>query len=468
MVFRLHRQPASPAVSPGDLLPAELWDSIAQELPEVSLSRLAMTCRALNDRCMAIYLLRKGIPALSLASGNHSIRATLIEALQLVYEHLRSLRSLVARAQSLRQLELRFPGELSRCSTASPDLGLVPQEVLVNLFCDIVYSIAHRASGTVVVVTPEGIHSCRPGDISRWKLRESYFTRGLSNYILCAYTSTTIHLRGGSSSKVFPLRSIRSAHIYEIPSIGSTLIVLNQASIASLVLGGSTTSQGCFITSTQLSAVLPHITLPELCSITLNTDRIDPADLSPFLARHEGISTLKFDAVSCEAPASPLLTPAVALPLLHTFSSPHPANIIRLLDSLDTSPSLSNIGFTYDRSSPDSIATLSTLFRRLGQRTQSVHLQLVLTTSNSPPLNATERTIAGTLSCVRSVKVTGLQQATARVFLLWLALLPRLVMVDFELAMTATSTEVKAEFMREVRAVLLPRVDIRLWDAKWA
>ncbi|KAJ7844182.1 hypothetical protein B0H13DRAFT_2676237 [Mycena leptocephala] len=420
---------------------------------------------------MPIYLVRKGIPPLSLASGDICIQSALIKALQLSFY---IPRSSVFHAdfgtKSIRKLELIFHEELFQA--ASRPLDRVPYNpAVMNLFRDIVYSMSERFSGPVVIVGWQDIFSCRPRDIRRWKLHKFHFSGGLGNYIHSAFKSprpirTTIRLHDGASANVFPIQSIKTAHIYEIPSVASTpgtsstLVVLNHEHITSLVLGYSKNSNSYSIPGAELSVVLPCITLPLLYTITLNTETIDPVVLSQFLARHKTLLSLEFDSERPAAPARALITPAVTLPALHRINSSSPANVVRLLDALEWSPKLSNLGFSYDRSTPHLIAGLNVLLRRLGQRTRDVQLQLVLAASNMRPLDEEESAIASTLACVRSVQMNVLRQETAREILPWLALLPRLQLLDLGFLMTSANVDERMGFVQEVRAALPADVEI--------
>jgi hypothetical protein len=211
-----------------------------------------------------------------------------------------------------------------------------------------------------------------------------------------------------------------------------------------------------------LSVILPHITLPVLDRITLNTESIDPVVLSQFLSRHKTLSWLSFNGVSHKTPSCLLITPTLALPNLHLIESSDPANFIRLLDALDASPELSIFRFPYDRSSPNSIAALNSLLRRLGRHTGTdIGLQLTLTTSQSRPLDEAERAIASALACVRQVQMAVERREVALEMVPWLALLPGLHFVDFGLCMVGAPVDEKRRFMQEVRAALPATVVIQ-------
>ncbi|KAJ6501310.1 hypothetical protein DFH09DRAFT_100157 [Mycena vulgaris] len=472
-------------VPPDALLPIEIWDCILHELPDDPLLRISATCRAFNDLCMPIYLVRKGIPAHSLKTGDLAIPSHLIRALQLafytppieclscqfwvfrVHEHMASLRNLIRRSKAVRKLELIFYEDLSKTHSLAP----FPRKAVMNLFRDVAYAMAERFDGPAVVVGWQDIFTCRPRDIRRWQIHEFHFCGGLGNHLRSVFqkphpSRTTIRLHDGSSADVFPIRSIISAHIYEIPSItrrpgaSSTLIVLNHEHITTLVLGYAKNSYRHSIGGAELSVILPCITLPALYSITLNTDTIDSAVLSEFLARHESLLSLEYTVARTAAHIPPLASPPVALPALNRINASDPRNILRLLDALDASPRLSNLSFCWDRSSPETTAALTALLRRLAARTADAQVQLVLPHAEHHPLDDEERTLAASLACVRAVHVNCLRQDTARALLPWLALLPRLQQVDFGFLMVKADADEKAKFVWEVKAALPGGVDV--------
>jgi hypothetical protein len=76
------------------------------------------------------------------------------------------------------------------------------------------------------------------------------------------------------------------------------------------------------------------------------------------------------------------------------------------------------------------------------------------------PLDEEESAIASTLACVRSVQMNVLRQETAREILPWLALLPRLQLLDLGFLMTSANVDERMGFVQEVRAALPADVEI--------
>ncbi|KAJ7434050.1 hypothetical protein B0H11DRAFT_2119601, partial [Mycena galericulata] len=481
---RRHR----PGVPPETLLPVELWDYVFHELPDYPLLTISGTCRTFNALCMPIFLLRKGIPSDSLAAGDLAILPHLITALQLsfytppiqslscqfwafrTYEHLRSLRNLIYRSSSIKKLELLFDGFLSVTSTTVM-LGQYSARATMDLFRDIAYAMSARFSGPVVIVGPHDIFTCHPRDVRRWKIYNFHFSGGFGNYISSAFKSTqsiftTVRLHNGATAKVHPLGSILSAHIYEIPSItkrpdaSSTLIVLNHQHITSIVLGDPDHAQTTLDFGDELSVILPCITLPALDSVTLNTDNVDAVILSQFLARHRTLLSVAHGAGQVKNSTEALISPAVALPELNRVNATVPMNMIRLLDAFEASPKLSNLGFHYDRSSPQDTAALKTLFRRISRRPKDTYLQLVLPPGTTKPMDEEERAIAGSLNCIRSVQIACLRLETAANILPWLALLPRLQSVDLRFLLARVDAVEKTVFISEVMAALPAEVEV--------
>ncbi|KAJ7744605.1 hypothetical protein B0H16DRAFT_1857359 [Mycena metata] len=321
---------------------------------------------------MSKYPTYRGISPQSLASGNISIDSDLLAALQWAFcipalgclscnfglcwelQDMLCLRNIVCRSSSIRKLELTFYGDVSRRPSG---------KVVVNAFRDIMASMAERVKGPTVFIRP---------------------------------LQTTVRLHDGGSASVFPISGIRSAYISEIPSItrvsgvSSTLIVLNSEFIKSLVLGYSEDRRRFSIPGDELSVVLPNLTLPELTSITLNTDSIDSIVLSQFLARHKYIKL--FEYYYSNRGADAIIAHALALPHLNRIRSREPANLIHLLNIFKASPNLTNFGFDFDRSTFEKIAAQNILLQRLSLRIEDIQLELHLTVGDMLPLDEHECT----------------------------------------------------------------------------
>ncbi|KAJ7744589.1 hypothetical protein B0H16DRAFT_1857348 [Mycena metata] len=323
--------------------------------------------------------------------------------------------------------------------------------------------MSERFNGPVVIVNWMDIFTTRPRDIRHWNLHKFHFAGGLRNHVHrsdpTGGISTLIRLHDSSSARISPITSLLSIRIHKIPSITSragfsTLIVWNEKDIRSIFLGRSDKSPSykyC-IGGPDLSAVLPHLTLPALFWITLNTDDIDPVVLSEFLARQQKISDLQYEPTLTRNHA-PLVAAALSLPLLRTLHSQDPANMIRLLAAVGASPGLSRFKFRFDRSTPDGITDLTLLLRRLAARTTEI-LQLSLATSDERPLSDEEHAVASSLAVVRSVRMMIPDSAAqTRDLLSWLALLPQLRVVDFGSFLSHAGRK-KTKFTEEAREAL--------------
>ncbi|KAJ7099263.1 hypothetical protein B0H15DRAFT_944669 [Mycena belliarum] len=257
---------------------------------------------------------------------------------------------------------------------------------------------------------------------------------------------TMVRLHDGTHARVDPFRSINTALIYEIPSLtrranaSSTLIVINHEHITYLVLGYVKKSPRHSPAGAELSVILPWLTLPALCAITLRTDSIDSAVLSQFLARQRSLQCIEYET-----------------PRSTTHTAP-PPNLIRLLDAVGASPQLASFHFAFDRASPD----IQALLRRLAHRTAPTHLHLIPSAPDGPaPPDAAERAEAASLACVHSVHLRCMQPDAARGVLPWLTLLPGLLRLEcgFPSDYSDAGVEAQAAFLREAR-LALPGVEV--------
>lgn len=476
-----------PGVSPDTVLPMELWDCIFKELPTDPLLSVSLTCRAFNELCMPLYLFRIGISSQYLASGDFAIDAFCIKSLQLsfyipivrlacafmeedkVYGQMQSLRSLIRRSKSIRTLGLTFvqKGLSKHLGPGIQD----PKGMVLNLdlFRDIVYTMAEKFNGPAVIVSEYDIFTSRPRDIQRWKFHKFHFSGGVGNHIRTTVLppslrprTTVIRLHDGTSAGVTPIHSIHSTRILEIPSItrrpgtSSTLIILNPPFITNLSLGRSADSSRYCIPVEELEVVLPCLSLPNLDCITLNTDRIDPVVLSQFLVRHEIVRRVFYSAVHTEGCAGALVALEITMLELCQLHAPDPQNMICLLDAFGTSPRLSELHFTHDSSSRKKRAALSALMHRLSQHQRLVLLRITLK-ATAQPLDDEQRAVARSLECVQTVHLACAEPEDVRSMIPWLELLPRLQYVRLWLG---SPTMQARRVAREAMDVLSARVDV--------
>ncbi|KAJ7750605.1 hypothetical protein B0H16DRAFT_1842735 [Mycena metata] len=449
-------------VPPEALLPIELWECIFHELGLLTgdtVWTLSATCRAFNQLCMSKYLTYRGVSPQSLASGNITIDSDLLAALQWAFcisaleclscnfglywerEDMLCLQNIVSRSSSIRKLELTFYGDVSRRRSG---------KVVVNAFRDIMASMAERVKGPTVFVRWQDIFTCRPQDIRGWKIHKFHFAgTTLRNRVLATVRSprplqATVRLHDGGSASVFPISGIRSAYISEIPSITT---VPGQPQILH--------------PGDELSVVLPHLTLPELTSITLNTDSTDSIVLSQFLARHKHIKS--FEYYHFNRGADTIITHALALPHLNHIRSREPANLIHLLNIFKASPNLTNFGFDFDRSTFEKIAAQNVLLQRLKLHIKDIHLELHLTVGDMLPLDEHECTVVRSLTGVVSVEMDALSYVVIQDMFPWLRLLPRLEKVESRTLETPTSANERRKFLQEVKAALSIEVVVPWW-----
>ncbi|KAJ7189072.1 hypothetical protein C8R46DRAFT_1184289 [Mycena filopes] len=479
------RKPGVSPVTPDAVLPIEIWDYIFRycfgnptsdsDSPEDDdrLLSLAATCSAFNDLCVPLYLLRHGVSSASLTSGTLAVQGPLtLKALRLGFflppitslswrattsrakVPLLFLRDLTHRAKSLQRLEVAFEEDLFYYRDGSSKSLGTGKNLLADVttpFRDILHSMAARFDGPVVVVTPLNVFTTRASDIRHWSLHQYHFGFGLSGLGSYFRKPTTgaptvnagVRLHDGTSAKIPPITSLTSVLIHAIPAIAgtgsSTLIVLNHREMMNLVLGcfGRSDDRGFSMPGRDLSAVLPHLTLPALSMLSLTADDIDPGVLARFLARHQhSLSILHYNPPPPPPPSQtergPLVTHAVALPHLRILRSKDPANMLRLLAALEVPATrkFPVLNFHFNRTTPADIAKLAALLRRLASVAgASMHLDLVLVVgaARERPLSDEEVRVAASLAGVRSVRLTLPHGVTeSKELLQWLGLLPQL------------------------------------------
>ncbi|KAJ7744628.1 hypothetical protein B0H16DRAFT_1887797 [Mycena metata] len=312
-------------------------------------------------------------------------------------------------------------------------------------------SMAERFKGPTVFVRWNDMFTCRPPDIRSWKIHKFHFTgTSLRSRVLATIRfprplQTTIRLHDGGSAGV--------------PGVSSTLIVLNSEFIKSLVLGYSEDSRRFSIPGDELSIVLPNLTLPELTSITLNTDSIDSIVMSQFLARHKHIKS--FEYYHSNRGADAII--AHALPHLTRIRSREPENLIHLLDIFKASPNLTNFGFDFDRSTFEKIAAQNVLLQRLRLRIEDIQLELHLPVGDMLPLDEHECTVVRSLTGVVAVKMDVPSGVVIQDMFPWLRLLPRLGGVEFGTLETPAGVDARRRFIQEVKAALSIEVVVPWW-----
>ncbi|KAJ7437264.1 hypothetical protein B0H11DRAFT_632423 [Mycena galericulata] len=506
----------SHSISPQSFLPIEIWNCILCELPDNDLLSTSTVCRAFNALCIGEYLFRNKVPVHDpvLDSEIH-IRSHILRALQLscaplpiqrlacdfwsfgIRRNLESLREVVHRSTTLREITLDFSGDLFEAykfDHRSHILGATPasQREILRAFCAVLSAMALKTSGLVVVVSGNKLFTCRARDIASWRLDAFQFSGGARPRALVTRARralrnrppflprTTVRLHNGRTSREMALTEMHNAHVSTIHnptnSCTYTLMIFNAHTITILYL------YNLPITGPELTSVLATLTLGALTTLVVAHGVVNRRDLGEFILRHPNLNELcygpswiwKTDKTEDVHLAS---TVPIAHPGLKKIEANGAENINRVVEWLYLSPQLNFFRFSYRPTGSDdsSLVALNPAFRLLSQRSTDAHLDLWIFSNTRKGagtevfdqsfMDAEAAAIARTLQCIRDVEITCWSVQMGRRTLPWLALFPRLRSVAFELHIRGWSPrrkeddpDVQAElegFIEEAKAVLI-------------
>ncbi|KAJ7120048.1 hypothetical protein C8R44DRAFT_877523 [Mycena epipterygia] len=444
-----------------DILPFELWELVVQEFdffPQ-SLLTLATICHAFNRLCIARYLLHIGVSSESLASGNIEIAGKDLLALQLsccappikrfsctdlsdtsLLPKLKLVKKIALNSPDLAELTLAFTHDLFQ--DRRRDTGYSQKELLAAV-CDILHAASSRTAGPVILMSEEAFFRCDAGDILQWKLHDAEAPSSIAKARrLLGRTPrvpghSIVRDQTGHPIKIKLISSLYSVSVRSLASIpGSlqscTLIIVNPQSADCLHLGRSSSPMSSHsLSSPELTVMLPHIILPALRRVHLDTTTMDPAALAEFLLRHPALVFLAYEPPDTDIRPPLLLSSPIAHPGLASIRVTDPIHLIPLLDSVGHSPALAEIAFRYARSSAGSAAKLTSALRRLGLHPRDTTLVLQLASTSKRVLDAEERAVAQSLQRVSRVYVDCTSVADGRALLPWLDLLPAVRRVEF-------------------------------------
>ncbi|KAJ7260191.1 hypothetical protein C8J57DRAFT_1637872 [Mycena rebaudengoi] len=343
-----------------------------------------------------------------------------------MHRNLRSLRELVRRSGTLSHLFLGFSSDVFRIrKRAEHALGLDSRGPVMSAFCDVLYEMAKKKDGPVIVLLPRTMFSCRPQDILTWRLHRLEFNRGSTPVELfrrvCSLGDksyghqSTVRLFDGTAVRVEALRKMENATLVstDIPDerypLRGTIVVFDLLFITHLYLSDNRLSEREYA---MLCAV---ITFPVLTKVSLCTYKIRAEDLSMFLLRHVLIEELESRVpvlleltLLGQQTVAPLTHPPIAHPKLTTISADGQGKVLyALVDALDLSPNLLSLSFTFDRSTPSRLNDLKVALRRISLRARDTQLQLSLSSSVfEQEFDEEELYIAGSLHYATDVKLT--------------------------------------------------------------
>ncbi|KAJ7703898.1 hypothetical protein B0H17DRAFT_1040112 [Mycena rosella] len=465
---------------PADLvLPVELWDLVFHEVEDTDLLHLAGVCRAFNTLCIGIYLARYNTSAQSLAAGTLSITSHLLRALQILCDapqitrldcqwlcsglchDLTTLQDLIRRFTSLREILLAFCTDL--LYTLRYGSSLYSQRDLLRSFCSMLCTMACKTRGPVVVIAGgllRGPHAtfftCCANDIAGWRLDVFQFNPGTGLLVWIRKIRralpggpsgfpgrTTVRLHTGKTTKEPPLTEIHMVEVLSVrddpgPFRSYTIIIFNNSFITKLSL-----HERAHIPVEQLTVMLPHLTFHALLELSLETDGIEPTILGAFLLRHAQLQLLCRPGSSRRQHQEPryphLISPPIAHPSLTKVNANGAENINRVMDGLHSSPLLRDFSFW----SETGLVGMNPAFHLLSRRSTDAELSLWLCNkvSEDPPFMDGEETveIARVLHCISSVTIRCWSPRMAVKTLPWLAVLPALRSVSFQLYLRTPS-----------------------------
>ncbi|KAJ7871896.1 hypothetical protein B0H14DRAFT_3439329 [Mycena olivaceomarginata] len=157
----------------------------------------------------------------------------------------------------------------------------------------VLYAACSKVKGPVLVVYGGELLKYTVQDVSTWQLPQ------ISANVGPALAPRWLHPFRGASRRVetgaprFSSVSIRSVPLAAKP-LGPCTILVPESPIRSLWVGGRGRSRVGSLSSAEISAILPHLTLPHLEKLNIETNSIDPVALGAFLMRHPRIVTTSY------------------------------------------------------------------------------------------------------------------------------------------------------------------------------
>ncbi|KAF7373935.1 hypothetical protein MSAN_00605900 [Mycena sanguinolenta] len=421
-------------------LPMELWNYIFLHLDDDTLFVVAAVCRPFTELSIRIALISNGVTPPDLITGDITIPSCLllhlhrgarflppIRNLSCVFEktnlalHLGLLHKVVGWLENLQlnSVDLGFPS-VPRGGKGKMDRLLDSSQH--HLFYKIVRDMVRPTWRDVMLITERNSLRCYSFDV---------FT-----YLVSDEIKVPKHL-AQSSQDTFPVEKITSLNLYFHRERSYTLrpftmLVVNGSTmerpLRSLTLGYSRAyghKDKSRLSSTQLSAMLPKLTLPHLRTLTVITSRIKPRALGDFLARHPQIEYLR----DMRLPAPSELGLFIqSPPVSHSFQKVEAATIKNLLALLTaTASSLPRticVPFTKKE-----VPAHPALFQYLSQRNIPTELELSIPAYKHRRVRKfaeADFELAKTLHCVDAVSVLCLTFTHAATILPWLGALPAL------------------------------------------
>ncbi|KAF7307965.1 hypothetical protein MKEN_01157900 [Mycena kentingensis (nom. inval.)] len=440
------------------LFPVELWlliiDCIAEDSDAGrSLLRMAGVCSLLNTLCMEEFFARHtssasmtwtddkaelmtgplGLAALQMAldlpkdASRLQRLACRFQKLATFSAELTLLNDLLPRLPHLTQLSFNLGFDISSTMETTP-----PFDVL-DMCCTILAQMATRTHGPIILVAKEGVFLRRNnrGDFIRYLARVRPQRKNWSSSptdrsfgVLSALVCAKIVL-------VPPQATLRG---------GFALVLLDADSISSLELGEDGSS-GWNVPTEYINLALPHLHLPRLKELRLNTDDLRVSALQDFIERHKTLESMVFQPRAKQYYTFLTKHVAIELPKLQRIAARDLESLDAVLYSLGASRTLRRVEVEFDVSSISAgalLPVLCLLAERPYNRAWRMHLEFTIdslpgTRRSSDAVDPDLAQTARELRCVKSVKLRASKPTDFYHLLPCLTLLPELEEVVFVL-----------------------------------
>ncbi|KAF7353352.1 hypothetical protein MSAN_01523600 [Mycena sanguinolenta] len=420
---------------PTDYLHVELWDLVFSHLGNRSLLTVAGVCRGFNELAVALYLLRHGVSAVSIQEGKIWVPCDALLAILVscrapplihlgcifsgsrVRKKLLWLQNIVSTIPSLREVHMEYPPNFF-----ASDYHFMDRKSELAALRNVLYAMCMKGHGPIVVLHEQQLFRCTAQEVSGWQPPQ---LSARPERVLMGIPFDSLRVEPGSSVSVW------SVPVMTAPFVQCTIIVPDPQ-ITTLKIGGLNWGMQGSLTSSEINAIFPHLTLPHLETLRIETGSIDPITLGAFLLRHPNILTLVYEP-DLEGTTT-LISPAIAHPgLKNILVRWQAADLIPLLDSVAASPSLSEITFPYSRDSAPSLVALKSILRRICARTIQSRLSFHLRIDgpNKRVLDEEEQSLARALRNVHRIEIECRSFESAGTMFPWLGLLPGLQTLEF-------------------------------------
>ncbi|KAJ7149721.1 hypothetical protein C8R46DRAFT_1044122 [Mycena filopes] len=466
------------------VLPIELWDRICEFLDSDGLLVMAAVAHTFNVRCTRMHLRYHKISMQMLDSGRIVVPPDALRVLQQglelpritklycqftqaksVLEELRTLRVLVTQAlPELQELHLGFHIDVFSAKEHHRRLADIH-----NAFHDVTYAMAGTTQWVMAV------DSFRTSIYHPDQLRALHLEPGYRP--ASPLTSFLHHILGPPPRNVYHVRiypaeleprvditSLALIRMYRVLTPEPyTLMVSNPDWVHMLTLKTTDAT----MSGHHLSQILPHLYLPNLRFLRIDSANICPTTLSHFLTRHRRLRQITYNPPPWQnITGLGILSPPDVrrMPALESVGSQSTAALQVRLDALHPyEPLIIEIPF-WDFHDTKRVRPGRNLLTQLAHRKASTTTTLIITLNSIPTgrVDKGDVAIAATLHCVTTVKLRGDHwqwMIVATNLLPWLQALPALELLQIRISTWYGPGDME-RFLATARATLPPTVTI--------